>query len=76
MKAASFFIAGLAVAILSIAPANAEYKCSFSGGFVISPVQCMKPVVATYVECTTMVREKGGGPVDSWWWCTSQGFKK
>ena len=58
MRALSFFFAGLAVAIISIAPANAEkttkvedtYKCSTTTWPVISPFQCNKLVATSYVE--------------------------
>jgi hypothetical protein len=84
MKAPSlFFVAGLAIASLSIAPANAESKylatttgnCSTTTDFVPSPVPCTKPVARNYVECTELVRKMGTRPSDGWWWCTNQGFK-
>ncbi|WP_425115084.1 hypothetical protein [Bradyrhizobium sp.] len=83
MKVASLFVASLAVAILSIAPANAEtnqksqdnYKCSTTTWPVISPFQCNKPVARSYVECTTMVTQKGWRGSDAWWGCSNQGFK-
>jgi hypothetical protein len=82
MKAASLFVAGAAVAILSIAPANAESKylatttgnCSTTSD-IVSPVQCTKPVARNYVECTEMVRKNGSRASDAWWWCSNQGFK-
>ena len=59
MKTASLFAAGLAVAILSIAPANAEknennennkkYGCSTTTWPAISPVQCSKPKASSYL---------------------------
>jgi hypothetical protein len=84
MKAASFFLAGLAVAISSIAPANAEknilknedtYKCSTTTWPVISAVQCNKPLATSYFECTKMVTDKGWRASDAWWGCSNQGFK-
>jgi hypothetical protein len=77
-----FFVAGLAVAVLSIAPANAESKylatttgnCSTTTD-IFSPVQCTKPYAHSYVECTEMVRKRGAKPSEAWWWCTNQGFK-
>jgi len=82
MKAWSLFVAGLAVAIWSIAPANAENKylatttgnCSTTSD-IVSPVPCTKPVAHNYVDCTERVRKNGARPSDAWWWCTNQGFK-
>jgi hypothetical protein len=79
MRAASFLVAGLAaglaVAILPIAPANAESKCSTTTWPMISPVQCTKPKATSYAECQSMVRKNGATATDSWWWCSNQGFK-
>ena len=68
MKASSLFVAGLAVAILSIAPASAEKRvasttlttttgnCSTTTWPTVSPVPCTKPSAHSYVECaTTMI---------------------
>jgi hypothetical protein len=74
MKASSLFVAVLPVAILSIAPANAEknrkvedtYKCSTTTWPVISAFQCNKPVATSYVECVKMVTAKGWRPTDAW----------
>jgi hypothetical protein len=85
MKAVSLFVAGLAVASLSIAPAHAqskpvapastESKCSTTTWPVISSVQCTIPRAKTYVECGEMVRKNGGTGMESQWWCSNQGFK-
>jgi hypothetical protein len=85
MKAASLFVAGLAVASLSIAPAHAqskpvapastESKCSTTTWPVISSVQCTIPRAKNYVECGEMVRKNGGTGMESQWWCSNQGFK-
>jgi hypothetical protein len=77
MKGASLFIAGLAVAISSIAPANADElnKCSVTTWPVSSAVQCWKPAAANYVECVRMITDKGWRPSDAWWTCTNQKFK-
>jgi hypothetical protein len=82
MKISSLFVAGLGVAILSIAAANAESKylvtttgnCSATTG-VVSPVPCTKPVAKNYVDCTEKVSKNGARPSDAWWWCTNQGYK-
>ena len=83
MKISSLVVVGLACAILSIAPANAESKylatttgnCSTTTG-VVSPVPCTKPLAQSYVECTERVTKIGAKPSDAWWWCTNQGYKK
>jgi hypothetical protein len=87
MKALSLLVAGLAVAISSIAPANAQKpkvvaalatttgNCSTTTWPGVSPVQCSKPYAHNYVECTEMIRKIGSRPADAWWWCSNQGFK-
>jgi hypothetical protein len=80
MKAVSLFVPGLAVAILSIAPANAQkyedkWKCSTTTWPMVSPVQCAKPKASNYVECTRMLMDKGWRAADTWYGCTNQGFK-
>jgi hypothetical protein len=83
MRAASLFFAGPAVAIISVAPANAEkntkvedtYKCSTTTWPVISAFQCNKPVATSYVECVKMVTDKGWRSSNAWWGCSNQGFK-
>ena len=80
MKAVSLFVAALAVAFSSIAPANAQkyedkWKCSTTTWPVISAVQCSKPKATSYVECVKMVTDKGWRPSDAWWGCSNQGFK-
>jgi hypothetical protein len=84
MKAASLFVAGLAVAILSIAPANAQTKpiapadlnkCSSTSYPAHSAVQCWKPTAANYTECVKILTDKGWRASDTWWTCTNQKFK-
>jgi hypothetical protein len=83
MRALSFFFAGLAVAIISIAPANAEkttkvedtYKCSTTTWPVISPFQCNKLVATSYVEGVKMVTDKGWRPSDAWWGAAIRGSR-
>jgi hypothetical protein len=87
MKAASLFVAGLAVTMLSIVSANAQNKpvvaalatttgnCSTTTDFTVSPVPCTKAGARNYVECTERVAKNGGRSTDGWWWCTNQGFK-
>jgi hypothetical protein len=85
MKAVSLFVAGLAVASFSIAPAHAqskpvapastESKCSTTTWPVVSSVQCTKPKARNYVECGDMVRKNGATAMESSWWCSNQGFK-
>jgi hypothetical protein len=87
MKAALLFVAGVAVAMLSIVPANAQNKpvstalatttgnCSTTTDFTVSPVPCTKTAARSYVECTARVAKNGGRSSDGWWWCSNQGFK-
>jgi hypothetical protein len=76
MKVASLFVAGLAVAISSIAPANAaQDKCSSTTWPMISAVQCAKPRTTSYVACHEAVRKLGWESVGAWYYCSSQGFK-
>ena len=82
MKAASLLVAGLAVATLSIAPANAEknennkkYGCSVTTWPSISALQCSKPKATSYAECTKMVTQNGRRGSDAWWICSNQAFK-
>jgi hypothetical protein len=82
MRAALLFVAGVAVAILSTVPANAQNKylatttgeCSTTTG-VVSPVPCTKATARSYVECTERVAKNGSRSTDAWWWCTNQGFR-
>jgi hypothetical protein len=86
MKTALLFVAGVAVASLSIVPANAQSKyvattwatttgnCSTTTG-VVSAEPCVKPTARSYVECTERVAKNGTRSNDAWWWCTNQGFK-
>ena len=61
MKVA-IFVAGLAVAISSIAPANAaQDRCSSTTWPMISPVQCRTPKTTGYVACLEGVRKLGWG---------------
>jgi hypothetical protein len=87
MKAALLFVAGVAVAMVSIVPANAQSKpvvtalatttgnCSTTTDFTVSPVPCTKPGARNYVECTERLSKTGTRSNDAWWWCTNQGFK-
>ena len=87
MKAASLFVAGLAAAMSSIVPANAQSKpvattlatttgnCSTTTDFTVSPVPCRKTTARSYVECAERVAKNGGRSTDAWWWCSNQGFK-
>lgn len=75
MKTLSFLIVGLAVATMSMPAANAQYKCSFSGG-TISAVPCAKRYAVNYEACRKYVIEHGSTSADAMWWCTSQGYTK
>jgi hypothetical protein len=83
MRASPLLVAGLAAAILSVAPAKAEKnesftRCNGTTWPVIMPVPCgpqaMRP--ATYLECTAMSARMAWRPPDAWWYCSSQGYKR
>jgi hypothetical protein len=86
MKTVSLLVASLAVAILSIAPANAQTKpiapanadlnkCSVTTYPAHSAVQCWKPTAANYTDCVKVLTDKGWRASDTWWTCTNQKFK-
>ena len=95
MKASLLFVAGLAIAILSIAPANAEATrvttgatassfrsgnapwvgCSVAGGWNFSSTCRNLANFKTYNECTASASKVGGRSLESWWYCSSLGFK-
>jgi hypothetical protein len=95
MKASLLFVAGLAVAISSIAPANAEATrvttgatttsfrtgnapwvgCSIAGGWNFSSTCRNLASFKSYNECTTGVAKMAGTSLESWWYCSSLGFK-
>jgi hypothetical protein len=83
MKTSSLLVVGLALAIWSNAPANADKhtkdedtsKCSTTTWPNASAHRCTKPYATNYVECAKMVTNSGGRSSDAWWWCSNQGFK-
>jgi hypothetical protein len=95
MKTASLFVAGLAIAISSIAPANAEATrvttgpaassfrsgnapwvgCSIGLGWGFSSTCRNLANYKTYAECQTGVAKSGATSLESWWYCSSLGFK-
>ena len=95
MKASFLFVAGLAIAISSIAPANAEATrvttgattssfrsgnapwvgCSVAAGWNFSSTCRNLSNFKSYNECTAAAPKVGGTPVESWWYCSSLGFK-
>jgi hypothetical protein len=86
MKAAPLIVAGLAVAIFLIAPANARSKpiaptnadlnkCSTTSYPAHSAVQCWTPTTTTYAECVKAWTNKGWRASDVWWTCTNQKYK-
>ena len=91
MKASLLLVAGLAIAVWSIVPANAApangagaskpntdnkpIGCSFTSGR-ISPVPCGPRHAVNYEACRTYVMEHGATSGEALWWCTSQGYTK
>jgi hypothetical protein len=86
MKATSL-LAGLAIAILSIAPANAENKpakppgpgCSVSSAWPNpTPEVCWPAGVSRYRnfnDCRQSLLKTGSDTNGISWWCHSQGYK-
>jgi hypothetical protein len=68
MKTPSLFVASLAVAILSIAPANAGKKENNE-----KPASYADKKPASYAECTALARKQGWGYNATWASC--QGYK-
>ena len=75
MRIVSRLAGVLAVAMLSLSAAHADYTCSFSSG-TISPVPCAKRYAENYEACRKYVIQHGATPADAMWWCTSQGYTK
>ncbi len=85
MKASLLIVAGLAVAVSSIAPANAgktwnnaveNSRCSGTNWPMLSTHQCHdRTSYTSYVECTKKTTEIGWRSSDAWWWCSNLGLK-
>ena len=86
MKASLLFAPGLAIAISSIAPANAApvhptgsapwVGCSSAAGFSTSSKPCLNAFnFKSYVDCSTGLTKLGNTSVEKWWYCTSLGLK-
>jgi hypothetical protein len=84
MKAPLLFVAGLAIAISSIAPANAapiqttgnapSVGCSWAGGWNFSRCKNVGNW-KSYSECKEGAAKNGWRDFESWWYCSSVGFK-
>jgi hypothetical protein len=84
MKASLLFVAGLAIAISSIAPANAapvhatgnapSDGCSWAAGFKFSTCKNVGNW-KSYSECKEAVAKAAWRDLESWWYCSSMGFK-
>jgi hypothetical protein len=95
MKASLLFVAGLAIAISSIVPANAEATrvtsgtttssfrsgnapwvgCSISAGWNLSSTCRNAGNWKSYSECQEAGAKTGWRGLESWWYCSSLGFK-
>jgi hypothetical protein len=76
MKTSSLFVAALAVAILSIAPANAGKKENNKNNSDCAPSNCQgkfKP--ASYAECMALGTKRSWDANTAWLYCSNQGFK-
>jgi hypothetical protein len=80
MKVTSLFVAGLALAIWSSAPAKAaEVRCFTSSNtsgvtYPSAGGPCPK-IASSYAECVTMLRERGWDSNSIPYACTTQGYK-
>ena len=95
VKASLLFVTGLAIAISSIASANAEATrvttgaaassfrsgnapwvgCSIGLGWGFSSTCRNLANFKTYAECQEGLAKQGGRSIESWWYCSSLGFK-
>ena len=87
MKASSLFVAVLAIAILSIARANAApvhanggnapwVGCSWAGGWNFSSTPCRNTRnFRSYGECSTALTKLANTSLEKWWYCSSLGLK-
>jgi hypothetical protein len=81
MKAKLLFVAGLALAILSNAPANAsqETRCftnSNTAGVKVASAGGPRPKIASsYAECIKVGTERGWNGSALYYACTTQGYK-
>jgi len=80
MKATLLLVAGLALAILSNAPANAnEVRCYTNGNTTAVTVPsaggpCPK-VASSYTECMKVLKDRGWDSNASYYACGTQGYK-
>ena len=84
MKASLLFVAGLAIAISSIAPANAapvhaagnapRVACSWAAGYNFSSCRNVGNW-KSYSECKAAGAKMGWRDLEGWWYCSSVGFK-
>ena len=85
MKASLLLVAGLAIAISSIAPADAapvhaatgnvpRVGCSWAGGWNLSSCKNVGNW-KSYTECKQAAAKTGWRDFEGWWYCSSVGFK-
>ena len=85
MKASLLFVACLAIAISSIAPADAapvhaatgnapRVGCSWAGGWNLSSCKNVGNW-KSYTECKEAAAKTGWRDFEGWWYCSSVGFK-
>jgi hypothetical protein len=81
MRASSLLVAGLAAAIISIAPANAQNVQSAQNGKKLQTLsepnmKARWKAVTTYVECKEMVRGMGWTDWEGWYGCNAPWAQK
>jgi hypothetical protein len=84
MKASLLLVASLAVTVISAAPANADRRqtsqsstqgCNGGNWPTLSPTCQNLGNFKTYAECMEGGAKIGWRSNDSWWYCSSLGFK-
>jgi hypothetical protein len=85
MKTSLLLVAGLAIAVLSIAPANADWRTPRTASASVGCSGGVWPSLSTscknwgnyktYAECTTDGVKNGWRSADVWWYCSSLTFK-
>jgi hypothetical protein len=81
MRASSLLFAGLAAAIISIAPANAQNVQTAQDGKKLQTIsepnmKARWKAVTTYVECKEMVRGMGWSDWEGWYGCNAPWAQK
>jgi hypothetical protein len=74
MRASSLLVAGLAAAIVSIAPANAE-KIDKKSAAVSRATYKAWNELTNYVDCKAFAKQYGWSDWEGWYGCNTRHFK-